>query len=290
MTGCEPSLVLGELPLLAEGGAPGAGAGAGGVPSAAGAAGADDAAGAAGEGPSACTGQEAGAPSLNENGVYNEDPIPVPWSTSFEGGFCNYNDGAGFCYADGNSSFSVTTAPTRTGANAAAFEMRRNAADGSRQVRCVREGLLPEVAYYSAWYYLPADFGGARDWNLFHFRGGQVGGRMDGLWDVSISEDAEGNLRAYVHQLVSNDFYEQTDPVFIPRDTWFQLEFFLKRANDATGEIALYQDGKELVRGSGIITYDTPFGQWYVGNFAGTFSTISPTSTLYVDDVSIRLP
>jgi Polysaccharide lyase len=255
---CEPSLVLGDLEVAASES-------------------------------TTCSGGEGGGPTRTGNGVYNEEPVPAPWSTSFEGGFCDYNDGAGFCYASDNSSFSVVQAPVRTGSFAAAFEVRPSATSDIRQTRCVREGELPRAAYYSAWYYLPSDFSGAESWNLFHFRGGQVGGRLSGQWDVSMSESVDGVLTAYVQDHLTNSIYEQSDPLPIPRETWFELEFFLKRASDTTGELALYQDGTEIVRRVGIVTNDSPFAQWYVGNWTSTIFSPAPT-TLYVDDVAIRLP
>jgi hypothetical protein len=254
---CEPSLVVGELPLAAME-------------------------------PATCA--EGGSRGLNENGVYNEGPVTAPWQTSFESGFCDYEDGEGFCYANPGSAFTVVTSPVRSGDFAAAFEMRGGDQPGLRQTRCVREGVLPEAAYYGAWYYIPTGFSGARDWNLIHFQGGRVGDQLENQWDVSMDERADGELEAFVFNLISGEIYRQEAPVPIPRDRWFQLEFYLKRAADPTGEIALYQDGQQLIERREIMTDDSPFSQWYVGNFTAAFAPSSSTSTLYVDDVSIRLP
>jgi hypothetical protein len=72
----------------------------------------------------------------------------------------------------------------------------------------------------------------------------------------------------------------------IPIQAWFQLELHLKRAADATGEVALYQDGQLLIDQKGLRTDDTSWGQWYVGNYADALTP--PDFTLYVDDVTIR--
>ena len=72
----------------------------------------------------------------------------------------------------------------------------------------------------------------------------------------------------------------------IPIGEWFHLELYLKRATDATGEIALYQDGELLIEATDLITDDSSFGQWYVGNYAD--GRTPADSTLYVDDVTIR--
>jgi hypothetical protein len=60
----------------------------------------------------------------------------------------------------------------------------------------------------------------------------------------------------------------------------------LKRAADATGEVALYQDGELLIQATDLITDDSSWGQWYVGNLAQGLTP--PDSTLYVDDVTLR--
>ena len=64
------------------------------------------------------------------------------------------------------------------------------------------------------------------------------------------------------------------------------MQFYLVRAADPTGEVALYQDGELLLDQTNILTDDSSVGQWYVGNLA---TGLTPSeSTLYVDDVSIR--
>ena len=62
--------------------------------------------------------------------------------------------------------------------------------------------------------------------------------------------------------------------------------FYLKRAKDKTGEVALYQEGSQVVDFANLITDDTDWGQWLVGNYAGALAP--PESTVYVDDVTIR--
>lgn len=225
----------------------------------------------------------------NARGVFNEGPLPAPWQTSFDDGFCSYQYQAGFCYADASSSYRLVTSPAHTGPFAAAFDLEGGDGMGARQTRCVREGVLPDEAYYGAWYYVPSELSGARDWNLFHFQGGEPGQRLGGLWDVSLAE-RDGSLGASVLDLRTNDRHDPAPARPIPLDRWFQLEFYLRSAPDTTGVVALYQDGEELVRVADVITNDTPFSQWYVGNYAGTIAANSPTSTVYVDDVTVRLP
>jgi hypothetical protein len=292
---CEPQLLLGEV-VGAAGGLSGAGgdgnettggAGddAGGVPG--GGQGGGDAGDAAAGAPSSCSSADGGAFGMMDNGVYNDGPLPAPWQTSFEDGFCGYRLDAGFCYSDPGAAYRLVSSPVRTGSFAAAFEIGVGGATGSHQARCVREGQLPKEAYYTAWYYLPESASEPNNWNLFHFQGGEPGSPLHGLWDVSLAELPSGALTSYVRDGLGTRVHEQQDPVPVPIGRWFQLEFYLKRAADATGEVALFQDGVEVIRVTGIRTDDTNFGQWYVGNLA---AGLTPSRfTLYVDDVTVRL-
>lgn len=301
LASCEPQLVVGDLVCPpADGGVPGVGengalAGCE-PPSAAGRAG--DGGTSTGAGSSGVSGDMtggvggggAGGEVCPEGGATG-GPFPAPWKTSFDAGFCAYtDDGAGFCYNDPDSSYRLVTSPVHSGTFAAAFDMGPSSRGGARQTRCVRDGVLPVEAYYGAWYYVPSDLAGASDWNLFHFQGGEPGTLLRNLWDVSMDDSAGNGLAVYVYGADQDVHYGQADPKPIPLDRWFQLEFYLKRAADATGEVALYQDGEEVVRRAGIITDDTPFGQWYVGNYAAALDDTASTVSVYVDDVTIRLP
>lgn len=227
---------------------------------------------------------EGGATEVNA-----DTPLTAPWKTSFEAGFCNYKD-VGFCYNDDDSSYRLVSSPVRTGQFAAAFDMNPSSVDGARQTRCVRQGVLPVEAYYGAWYYVPSDLTGAHAWNLFHFQGGRAGTFLHGLWDVSMNDDGGNGYSVFIYNAVTDGHYGQTNPKPIPFDRWFQLEFYLKRAADATGEVVLYQDGEEVVRRTGLVTDETPFGEWYVGNYAMTLDLTPSTVSVYVDDVTVRLP
>lgn len=306
LASCEPMLNVGDLACpYSDGGRPGfddngmfvgcevspsagnggTNAGSGGTSAGAGMGGASEMPGGSGgaDGTEECA--EGGA-----TGNASDDTLlTAPWKTGFEAGFCSYDDG-GFCYSDADSSYRIVTSPVRTGKFAAAFDMRPSTTDGARQTRCVRQGVLPVEAYYGVWYYVPSDLTGSHAWNLFHFQGGPRGTLLRGLWDVSMTDDAGNGYNVFIYDTVHNRVYGQAAPKPIPRDRWFQLEFYLKRAADATGEVALYQDGEEVVRRTGIVTDETPYGEWYVGNYAGMLETTPSTVSVYVDDVTVRLP
>ena len=212
--------------------------------------------------------------------------VEAPWSTGFEQGFCDYRLAGGFCYTgDTDASYSTVEAPVHGGRRAAAFTISRDPVGDGRQTRCVREGALPREARYGAWYYVPAGADNTGNWNLMHFQGGDD---LHHLWDVSMVSADDGSLSLYVISLLSPPPPMQTPPPDVPIGSWFHIEFRLLRAKDATGEIALYQDGALIDERTGIVTDDTDFGQWYVGNLSLSNPPGLPPSTLYVDDVTIR--
>jgi hypothetical protein len=213
------------------------------------------------------------------------EPVGVPWSTGFEDGFCDYTRVAGYCYADGDASYTVVSSPAHSGNSAAAFQIRGDSTLNPGQARCVRRGEFPTEAYYSAWYFLPTNATNSGNWNLFHFQGGEPGDRH-GLWDVSLSSAANGDLSLYVYDFLTPAKRGLGETPPIPIGAWFQIEFYLRRAADATGELALYQDGERIFELTNVRTDDTTWGQWYVGNLATDLAP--PNSTLYVDDVAIR--
>ena len=211
-------------------------------------------------------------------------PLELPWATGFESAFCDYERVGGFCYAAPLAQYEAVTAPVHSGRYAAAFRIRAGRDDGY-QTRCVREGILPSAAYYGAWYLIPEPTESTALWNLLHFRGGDAT-NQHGLWDVSLEHRSDGALTLFVFDFLHGIVRRADRPVPVPIGTWFHVELYLRRAPDATGEVALYQDGQTVLEARNLMTDDTARGQWYVGNLANGLTP--PDSVLYVDDVTIR--
>jgi len=221
-------------------------------------------------------------------GPADTDPVAMPWSTGFEEGFCDYTKVAGYCYGD--DPYVLVTEPHHLGGRfSAEFKVKGG---GLEQTRCVRQGVLPEAAYYGAWYFIPeplTDPGTA--WNLFHFAGGDSSGpRLPALWDVHLAKIPQTeDWELVVYDPVSpppDNTYRSADPKRVPFGKWFHIELFLKRASDNTGEIALYQDGVQLFEHVNLRSDASKFSQWYVGDWAEDATPAD--SSLFVDDVSIR--
>lgn len=220
------------------------------------------------------------------------DPVTVPWSTGFEDGFCDFpsSEGAGFCYGD--DPYLLVSEPHHSGHLAAEFKVVGDA-NAYKQTRCVRHGALPVSAYYGAYYFIPEALEKAPNWNLFHFQGGQVDDRtLSGSWDVTLSKIADSNeWELLVKDAAASPppadpaIYKADKPKAVPFGKWFHIELFVKRAADATGKIALYQDGETLFELSNLKSDASPFTQWYVGDWAD--GATPANSSLYVDDMSI---
>lgn len=214
----------------------------------------------------------------------SSDPVAMPWSTGFENRFCDYTQLGGFCYAESDASYEIVSSPVHSGRFAAAFRITSGDMS-SYQTRCVRQGVLPTAAYYGVWYFVPVLAKNSALWNLLHFQGGDTS-RAHGLWDVSLVTRADGELEAVVFDFLNGRTHRAVNSRPIPIGEWFHFEFYLERAADRTGEVALYQDGELLIEVKNTLTDDSEWGQWYVGNLA---TGLTPAdSTLYVDDVTIR--
>jgi hypothetical protein len=220
------------------------------------------------------------------------DPIPVPWSSGFEDQFCDYpgSEEPGWCYGFPPASFRIVSSPVHSGQFAAEFTILTGTDAGAQpQARCSRQGVLPAEAYYGAWYFIPELVTLATDkdyWNLFHFQGGNSDATsIHYLWDVSLVNGTSGDLNLRVFDNLDSNKHP-TSTKSVPIGKWFQIVFYWKRAKDTSGAVALYQDGEQVVDLAGLVTDDTDWGQWYVGNLATTLQP--PRSTVYVDDVTIR--
>jgi hypothetical protein len=226
----------------------------------------------------------------------NTAPIDFPWSTSFEDGDADYTGPQGFCYAGVGASVTTVDAPVHSGQRSAAFTVQ---ADGGgpfgaapSQVRCVRQGILPQSAYYGAWYYVPksvtvpASTSNLSRWNLFHFEGADApSGTPMNLWDLSLYSTPDGGLHVYGFDFQRSQTLDASAVGVVPLDNWVHFEVFFKRSDNDAGEFTIYQDGQLAADVSGISTDPTQWGKFFVGSLASTL--IPPDVTVFVDDVSI---
>lgn len=133
-----------------------------------------------------------------------DEALPIPWSTGFESGFCEFVRGDGYCYVNTEATHTIVREPVRSGRFAAAFGVSTENGTDALQSRCVRPGILPEAAYYGAWYYVPATAQNRLTWNLFHFEGWTDEAKR--LWDVSLQNAPSGELRLVVFNQAGGNY------------------------------------------------------------------------------------
>lgn len=211
--------------------------------------------------------------------------IEMPWSTGFEDGFCDYALPVGYCYPLSGGTYSLVTSPVHSGHYAAAFTSNGDAGAVS-QARCVEQGIFPTAAYYGAWYFIPVSAEvDAGNLNLWHFQGAPSGQSIHYVWDVSLANQSDGGLQVFFLNSLADAATPASAVPAVPIGRWFHLEVYFKRAKDDGGVISIWQDDQLAVHLTGLVTDDTDWGQWYVGNLAKGLSP--PNLTVYVDDVTI---
>jgi len=231
----------------------------------------------------------AGAGAASAAMASTDDAVDMPWSTSFEDGLCGYHSVGGFCYARHGASLKVVESPSRlTGKFAVAFSVDADASTALErsQARCVIQGAMPKSAYYGAWYFIPALATSDGNWNLFHFLGGVSEADSHPLWDVSLINRADGKLKLSVLNFLTGKYPAIADDLeAVPIGRWFRLQIKLVRSAQNAGEVIVLQDGVVALHLTDLITDDTTWGQWYVGNYVRAL--VPASSTVYVDDITI---
>lgn len=215
------------------------------------------------------------------------EAVTVPWSTGFEDGLCGYAS-QGYCYARHGATLEIVQSPVHSGQFAAAFTVTGNATNTSEdrsQARCVRRGVMPKSASYGAWYFVPELHTSDTNWNLFHFLG-VTETESHALWDISLANNADGELVLTVLDFLTGTHPRITGVPAIRVGTWVHIEIQLKRSAQADGEVIVTQDDVVALHLTNLITDDTDWGEWYVGNYARKL--VPELSTVYVDDITMR--
>lgn len=219
--------------------------------------------------------------------------------------------------APGNCVTTVTDEIARSGRYSMkhALTGASNASQGCRTFRrylAIDDGeavVLPDEAYYSAWYYLPTDVETDVWWNIFQFKSwGEVPcpdrlPEEQSLAMLSFDVAAQAGDRymtvyhkkpceQYCADSCDWEFYGPTAESQIPIDEWFHVEVYLAQStwNDVVnpdGRITVWVNGIEVIDRNGIHTQSRPGDQvqWSVNNYT---DNITPADVdLYIDDAAI---
>ena len=152
-----------------------------------------------------------------------------------------------------------------------------------------RRGDLPQAAYYSAWYYLPRTIDVGTFWTIFKFRRRYViddPTTADELFDLDIATLPTGEMaaRVYDHR-VSGDLPLDTPTPIVPVSRWFQVEAYFRNAQDDTGHLTYWLDGRRILDIGGMPMAPTPWVEWDAVN-VGVDLSPNPV-TVYIDDAAI---
>jgi hypothetical protein len=147
----------------------------------------------------------------------------------------------------------------------------------------------PAAGYYSAWFYVPSSITVGSWLSLTHFSGSQTGNgkNLFAIWDVNLYTLPGGGLAAQLYDYVHQVNLQQTNPIPVPLDAWVQIEIFLSKAADPSGEVAVWQDGTPILQRSGVATAPNDWVQWDLG---GASDNLLPSpADVYLDDAAISL-
>ena len=144
----------------------------------------------------------------------------------------------------------------------------------------------PREAYYSAWFYLSPALTVGSWLSLLHFNGSHTGdGRnVYPTWDVNLYPQASGALVAHLFNFVTQTNVESVSPVSVPTGRWVHFEVLIRKATDATGRVAVWQDDVLILDADGVVTTENDWMEWNAGA-ASTDVTPSP-GVVYIDDAA----
>jgi len=211
------------------------------------------------------------------------------WRSDFEVGDLSEwtGDGQGANYRSGEPSL-PTVVSERAHTGAQSLKLTISVANGMNSVNYMyRQAPTPTEAYYTAWFFLPKNYA-VKDWlNIVHFVGSQTGdGRNEvALWDLDLRSASDGTLGLYAYEF---DGSKQYDPLVarpFPVGAWVKIEILFRKASDASGRVAVFQDGVSMLDLTNVRTAPNDWLRWALGS-ASTNIMPSPAE-LYVDDATI---
>jgi len=223
-----------------------------------------------------------------------QDPHVIWWTDHETGDLRDWYAGASNVAQDSwflnGGSLSVTTDQARSGRYS--MHAVAVASTSTSAGMLLRTDDLPPTAYYSAWFFVPESIASTSYWLIFKFRS-----RTDPsssasdveLWDLDVVPRGGALALTVFRHTSSTDSSAGSgiDPeanVPIPLGRWFQIEAFIRAANDATGEFAIWQDGVQLYELHGP-SAPSSYLQWSVGSAAEALS--AGDAAVYIDDAAI---
>jgi hypothetical protein len=221
----------------------------------------------------------------------------VLWASTFEGGtfdeWTGFSEGSGSANADPAppNTIAVTTTYAHRGRYAAELTIDAGPDGTQENTGLTIKGGLPVQAYYSAWYYLPQTISVGNFWILFKFRlrtDANDSSTENEFYDLELVNAADGSLTLllYDHQSGADVPIIAPAPV-VPVSVWFQIEAFYRNAQDDSGRLTIWLDGRMVVDVTGQPMAPTPWVEWDAVNVG---ENLTPsTAVVAIDDCAISL-
>jgi hypothetical protein len=213
------------------------------------------------------------------------------WTGLFEAGnfdeWSGDGNGAAWAFPSPPGIVEPTSERVRSGHGAAKLTVDAPAGGGQTSAVLSRAGgSLPEAAYYSAWYYLQRTIAVGTYWVILKFRA-QDATTMDELFDLDLVnlDTGEMSLQLYDHRGAGAVLPLDAPAPVVPVSRWFQIEAFYRNAQDDTGRLTFWLDGRQIVDIAGRSMAPTPWVEW---NACSIAEDLTPsTAVLYVDDCAV---
>jgi hypothetical protein len=218
----------------------------------------------------------------------------VLWTALFEDGtFDEWTNvgGAANAYPDPADTIVVSSTYAHHGRYAAELTIDAGSDGTQENTGLTRKEGLPAEAYYSAWYYLPRTITVGTFWILFKFRlrtDANNSNTENEFYDLELTNAADGSLTLllYDHQSGADVPLVTPTPV-VPVGVWFQIEAFYRNAQDDSGRLTIWLDGRSVVDVSGQPMAPTPWVEWDVVDVG---ENLTPsTAVVAIDDCAISL-
>jgi hypothetical protein len=212
----------------------------------------------------------------------------VLWTGLFEGAsFDEWTaDGGGAALAFPEPPNLIEISSERVHRGSYAAKLTIDAPEGGARGSAVlaRSGdVLPPQAYYSAWYYLPRSITVGMYWVILKFRP-QDQATMNELYDLDLINLPTGEMSLQLYDHRSGVVELDVPSPLVPVARWFHIEAFYRNAQDGTGHLTVWLDGRQIVDIADE-PMPTPLVEW---NACSIGQDLTPgMAVLYVDDAAV---
>lgn len=230
-------------------------------------------------------------PTMEPTQVPTQEPTAAPdifWSAGFEtGDISEWTDHGDWLRQGTTATYQVQEQTAHSGDYAVKFSIDTSS-NTSQAAYLFYWDVLPNTAYYSAWYYIPSNIQTEVWWNIMQWKSTYNGdsdySRPVFVLDGAIFGQTAISLCHLPDKNVDKVCWKQTQ-VMLPRDQWFQIEVYYERSK-TNGHVIVWQDGVKLFDITGYPTVLSDGTLYYSVNHY-TDGMSPDISSIFIDDVVI---